>query len=245
MSDNLKIYGIHAINEALDAGKSIEKVYLQKESENPAIKNLLIQVKKRKLSVSLVPEIKLEKLSKDRNHQGAVALLSPIEYADFEITINRALQNPGPALFLILDEITDIRNFGAIIRTAECTNVAAIIIPKSGSAPINADTVKTSAGAVFNIPICKVDHVKDAMYYFQGSGIQCVAATEKTTKMVYEVDFSKSTALIMGSEGRGVNPSVLKIADEKVKLPLLGKTESLNVSVACGAILYEIIRQRS
>jgi len=245
MSDNLKIYGIHAITEAIEAGKSIEKVYLQKESENPAIKTLLILVKKRKISLSQVPEIKLEKLSKDRNHQGAVALLSPIVYADFEITVNRAIQQSDQTLFLILDEITDIRNFGAIIRTAECTNVAAIIIPKSGSAPINADTVKTSAGAVFNIPICKVDHVKDAIYYFQGSGIQCVAATEKTDNLIYDIDLKKPTAIIMGSEGRGVNPSVLKIVDEKAKLPLLGKTDSLNVSVACGAILYEVLRQRS
>src|SRR5690606_38996303 len=142
------------------------------------------------------------------------------------------------------DQLSDARNFGAIIRTAECTGVDGIIIQKQGSAPVNGDTVKTSAGAVFNIPICKVDHIKDAVFYLQGSGITTVAATEKTENNIYDIDFTKSNAIIMGSEDKCVNPSVLKIVDKKAKLPMFGTISALNVSVACGAFLYEAVRQR-
>ena len=147
-------------------------------------------------------------------------------------------------MFLLLDQISDVRNFGAIIRTAECTGVDGIIVQKSGGAPINGDTVKTSAGAVFNIPICKVDHIKDAMFYLQASDIKVVAATEKTEDTIYDIDFKKGCAIIMGSEDRGINPSILKLVDDKAKLPMYGSIASLNVSVACGAFLYEVVRQR-
>jgi 23S rRNA (guanosine2251-2'-O)-methyltransferase len=147
-------------------------------------------------------------------------------------------------LFLLLDQLSDVRNFGAIIRTAECTGVDGIIIQKSGGAPINGDTVKTSAGAVFNIPICKVDHIKDAMFYLQASDIKVIAATEKTENTIYDIDFKQGCALIMGSEDRGINPSILKLVDDKAKLPMYGSIASLNVSVACGAFLYEVVRQR-
>ena len=147
-------------------------------------------------------------------------------------------------MFLLLDQLSDVRNFGAIIRTAECTGVDGIIIQKSGGAPINGDTVKTSAGAVFNIPICKVDHIKDAMFYLQASDIKVVAATEKTENTIYDIDFKQGCALIMGSEDRGINPSILKLVDDKAKLPMYGSIASLNVSVACGAFLYEVVRQR-
>lgn len=162
-----------------------------------------------------------------------------------EDVVQEILEEPSKTpLFLLLDQITDARNFGAIIRTAECCGVHAIIVQNKGGAPVNADTVKTSAGAVFKIPICKVNHIKDAIYYMQSSGIHVVAATEKTEDTLYEVDFKLPTALIMGSEEKGVNPSVLKIVDAKAKLPMYGTIGSLNVSVACGAFLYEILRQR-
>ena len=148
-------------------------------------------------------------------------------------------------LFLLLDQLSDVRNFGAIIRTAECTGVNGIIIQKNGSAPVNAETIKTSAGAAFKIPICKVDHIKDALFLLQASEIKTVAATEKTENSLYAIDFNQPIAIVMGSEHRGVNPSILKMVDYKAKLPLLGEIESLNVSVACGAFLYETIRQRS
>src|SRR5690606_35643037 len=147
-------------------------------------------------------------------------------------------------LFLLLDQVSDVRNFGAIIRTAECCGVHGIIIPKTGSAPITEDTVKTSAGAAFQVPIAKVDHLKDAIYYLQASGISVIAATEKSEEELYGVDFDRPTALIMGSEDKGISPSILQIVDHSAKLPLMGSLGSLNVSVACGVFLYEVLRQR-
>ena len=143
-----------------------------------------------------------------------------------------------------MDQVSDVRNFGAIIRTAECTGVNGIIIQQSGSAPINAETIKTSAGAAFKIPICRVNHIKDAIYTLQASDIKIVAASEKTEDLIYVIDLKQPIAIVMGSEHRGINPSVLKIVDYTAKLPLLGTIDSLNVSVACGAFLYETTRQR-
>jgi 23S rRNA (guanosine2251-2'-O)-methyltransferase len=170
--------------------------------------------------------------------------MSPIEFYDLEELISAVKETKENPLFLLLDQLSDVRNFGAIIRTAECTGVDGIIIQKSGGAPINGDTVKTSAGAVFNIPICKVDHIKDAMFYLQASDIKVIAATEKTENTIYDVNLKQGCALIMGSEDRGINPSILKLVDDKAKLPMYGSIASLNVSVACGAFLYEAVRQR-
>ena len=141
-------------------------------------------------------------------------------------------------------EINDVRNFGAIIRTAEISGVDGIIIQNSSSAPINSDTIKTSAGAIFNIPICKVNHIKDAIYHLQSLEISIISASEKSNKNIYDVNFKKPVALIMGSEQKGINKSVLNMSDEIVKLPMYGKIQSLNVSVACGVFLYEVVRQR-
>lgn len=243
MKNNTNIYGTRAIIEAIKAGEALNKVYLQKGLNNPLSKELEGLIQAQGISVSYVPVEKLNKLS-HQNHQGAVAQVSPIGFKDFETIVNSILAQDRSSLFLLLDQLSDVRNFGAIIRTAECTGVDAIIVPKTGSAPITQDTIKTSAGAVFNIPICKVDHIKDALFYLQGSGVQAVAATEKTDHTLYDINFKTPTALIMGSEDRGVSSSVLKLVDKKAKLPLLGSIESLNVSVACGAFLYEIVRQR-
>ena len=174
-----------------------------------------------------------------------MASIAPISFVSLETLVESVIESGKKPFFLILDQLSDARNFGAIIRTAECTGVDGIIVQKQGSAPVNGDTVKTSAGAVFNVPICKVDHIKDAIFYLQGSGIKTVAATEKTESNIYGIDFNQPVAIIMGSEDRGVNPSVLKIVDEKAKLPMFGTIGSLNVSVACGAFLYETVRQRS
>ena len=152
-------------------------------------------------------------------------------------------ENDAP-IILILDQISDVRNFGAIIRTAEVAGVTAVVIQNSSSAPINSDTIKTSAGAIFNIPICKVNHIKDAIYHFKSLGISIISASEKSDKNLYDTDFKKPVAIVMGSENKGINKSVLKISDEIVKLPMYGKIESLNVSVASGIFLYEVIRQR-
>jgi 23S rRNA (guanosine2251-2'-O)-methyltransferase len=192
----------------------------------------------------MVPVEKLNRLSKNNNHQGAVAQISPVEFYDLETLIEETLDNGTTPLFLLLDQLSDVRNFGAIIRTAECTGVNGIIIQKNGSAPVNAETIKTSAGAAFKIPICKVDHLKDALFILESSEIKTVAATEKTEDSLYNINLNQPLAIIMGSEHRGINPSILKMVDYKAKLPLLGDIASLNVSVACGAFLYETVRQR-
>lgn len=243
MEENTKIFGIRAVIEAIEGDKTIDKIYLQKGLSGPLFSELNRTLKKNDYNISYVPVEKLNKLASG-NHQGVVATISPVEFKSLEEVIEKALEaNPAP-LFLLLDGITDARNFGAIIRTAECSGVSAIIIPEKGAAPVNADTVKTSAGAVFNIPISKVNHIKDALFYLQSSGVQLVAATEKTNDTIYDVDFKKPTAIVMGNEAKGVANSILSTVDIKAKLPMYGSIESLNVSVACGAILYEAVRQR-
>lgn len=238
------IFGIRAIIEAIQSGAAVDKVFIQKEISGELMKDLMKVMKRANVNFSYVPVEKLNRLTPN-NHQGAVASISPIGFIELEHLVDSTLASGKAPLFLILDQISDARNFGAIIRTAECTGVNGIIVQKSGSAPVNGDTVKTSAGAVFNVPICKVEHIKDAIFYLQGSGIKTVAATEKTDQNIYDIDLKEGIALIMGSEERGINPSVLKIVDEKAKLPMFGSIGSLNVSVACGAFLYEAVRQRS
>lgn len=243
MNKETKLYGIRAVLEAIEANKSLEKVFLQKGLKGDLYSKLENKIKEKNLSFSYVPVEKLNRLTIN-NHQGVVATISPISFFDLDELVTTVKNNKKDPIFIVLDQLSDVRNFGAIIRTAECTGVDGIIIPKSGSAPINGDTIKTSAGAVFNIPICKVDHIKDAIYYFNTSDIITVAATEKTENSIYDINLKKGCAIIMGSEGKGVSPSVLKIVDAKAKLPMYGKIASLNVSVACGVFLYEMVRQR-
>lgn len=243
MEKDNQIFGIRAIIEAINAKKEIDKVFVQKDAQGDLMQDLMKTMKKNNINFSYVPIEKLNRLTPN-NHQGAVATIAPISFVALESLVEGVIESGKKPLFLILDQLSDARNFGAIIRTAECTGVDGIIIQKQGSAPVNGDTVKTSVGAVFNVPICKVDHIKDAIFYLQGSGIKTVAATEKTDQNIYDIDFNEPVAIIMGSEDRGVNPSVIKIVDEKAKLPMFGTIESLNVSVACGAFLYEVVRQR-
>ncbi|WP_299129578.1 23S rRNA (guanosine(2251)-2'-O)-methyltransferase RlmB [uncultured Winogradskyella sp.] len=237
------VFGIRAIIEAINSDKSIDKVFLQKGSRGELFQELEHLLRQQGIGSSYVPIEKLNRLT-HQNHQGAVAYISPITFYAIEDLVSEVLDSKKPPLFLLLDQISDVRNFGAIIRTAECTGVSGIIIQKKGGAPVNGDTIKTSAGAIFKIPICKVDHIKDAIFYLQSSDIKIIAATEKAEKSIYDISLAEPTAIIMGSEGRGINPSVLKIVDEQAKLPILGDIESLNVSVACGAFLYEALRQR-
>lgn len=243
MDNNSKIFGIRTVIEAIKSGKTIDKVFIQKGLRGELFQELDSLLRREEINTSYVPVEKLNRLSK-KNHQGVVAQISPIEYYDLDNLVLSVIESGTTPLFLLLDQLSDVRNFGAIIRTAECTGVNGIIIQKKGGAPVNGDTVKTSAGAVFKIPICKVDHIKDAMFHLQASGIKVIAATEKTNNMLYDVSFKEPCAIIMGSEGKGISPSILKLVDDTAKLPLLGDIESLNVSVACGAFLYEVVRQR-
>ena len=243
MQEQTQIFGIRAVIEAVNAGETIDKVFLQKGLKGDLFSELETVLRQHSINSSYVPIEKLNRLTKG-NHQGVVAQISPIEFHDLERLVMSVLESGKTPLFLLLDQLSDVRNFGAIIRTAECTGVNGIIIQKKGGAPVNGDTIKTSAGAVFKIPLCKVDHIKDAVFYMQASGIKVIAATEKTEETLFDISFKEPCAIIMGSEDRGINPSILKVVDAKAKLPLLGDIESLNVSVACGAFLYEVVRQR-
>lgn len=243
MENSTQIFGLRAVIEAIQAEQTIDKVFLQKGLKGELFLELEALLRQKGINSSYVPVEKLNRLTKN-NHQGVVAQTSAIDFHDLETLVNSTLESGVTPLFLLLDQLSDVRNFGAIIRTAECTGVHGIIVQKKGGAPVNGDTIKTSAGAVFKVPICKVDHIKDAMFMLQAAGIKVIAATEKTNQTIFDVTMTEPCAIIMGSEGRGINPSVLKLADAKAKLPLLGEIESLNVSVACGAFLYEAVRQR-
>ncbi|GLU43832.1 23S rRNA (guanosine(2251)-2'-O)-methyltransferase RlmB [Allomuricauda sp. NBRC 101325] len=243
MKDSQLIYGIRAVMEAINADQPINKVFIQKGLKGELMKELESTVRKNGISASYVPIEKLNRLTRN-NHQGAIAQISPVQFRDFEKMVEQVMETQNQPLFLLLDQVSDVRNFGAIIRTAECSGVHGIIVPKNGGAPITDDTVKTSAGAAFNVPIAKVDHLKDAIFYLQASGIAVTAATEKAEKEIYAVDFKQPSAIIMGSEEKGINPSTLAVVDNQAKLPLMGNIGSLNVSVACGIFLYEVVRQR-
>ena len=242
MDKTAEIYGIRSVIEAINSSKDIDKVFIQTGLKGALIGKLESLIRKNKINFSYVPTQKLDRLSK-KNHQGVIARISPIKFLTMDQFGEKlaAIKNP---FVLILDQVNDVRNFGAIIRTAEISGVDGIIIQNSSSAPINSDTIKTSAGAIFNIPICKVNHIKDAIYHLKSIDISIVSASEKANKNVYDVDFTKPVAVIMGSEQRGINKSIINLSDDVVKLPMYGKIQSLNVSVACGVFLYEVVRQR-
>lgn len=238
------IYGIRTILEALEANQDVQKAYLLKGASGPLFKELEQALRKAKVPLSYVPSERLQRFTQS-NHQGAVAEIAPIPFADFEESVERILTNaPHPPLILLLDGLTDVRNFGAVLRTAESSGVDLVVLPQQGMAPLNRDAIKTSQGAAFSIRMAKVAHIKDAVMYLQSSGVTVFAASEKAETSLYDCDFSGSVAIIMGSEERGVNPSVLKMVDHCISIPQRGQIASLNVSVACGVVLYEVIRQR-
>ena len=237
------IFGLYPVLEALQAKAPVDKIFLNQQSEASRFHEILQLAQAQNVTVNSVPQEKLDKLTRS-NHQGIVAYLSPIQFTDLDTLVASVLEQSKSPLLLILDQITDARNFGAIIRTAECTGVDGIIILKKGGAPVSADTVKTSAGAIFNIPVCKVDHIKDALYYLQGSGFKVVGASEKTTNSYFDADLTGAMGLVLGSEDKGISKSIIPLLDGLISLPMVGKTKSLNVSVACGALLFEAVRQR-
>ena len=242
MEKKTEIYGLRAVIEAINSSKDIDKVFIQTGLKGKLIGQLESLIRKNKINFSYVPTQKLDRLSK-KNHQGVIARIAPIKFYTID-SFSNVLEKSNNPFVLILDQINDVRNFGAIIRTAEISGVDGIIIQNSSSAPVNSDTIKTSAGAIFNIPICKVNHIKDAIYHLQSMNISIISASEKSEKNIYDVDLKVPLAIIMGSEQKGINKSVINLSNESVKLPMYGKIESLNVSVACGIFLYEVVRQR-
>ncbi|MBS4069812.1 MAG: 23S rRNA (guanosine(2251)-2'-O)-methyltransferase RlmB [Algoriphagus sp.] len=237
------IFGTRAVMESIHSGKEIDKVLVQKELNNDLIKELLQLCKASNVPVVRVPDAKLNRITR-KNHQGVIAQVSSIAYASLDNVIDQCYAVGKSPLILVLDHITDVRNFGAIARTAECAGVDAIVIPEKGSAQINSDAVKTSAGALNFIPVARVKNLFYTCRDLQKMGLSLVAVTEKTDKVMYEADFSAPVAMILGSEEDGISQEIMGIADAKVKIPMAGNIESLNVSVSAGVAIYEAIRQR-
>ena len=237
------IFGIRAIIEAVEAGKTIDKLFIQKGLHNDLFAELWKLVREKRINYKHVPLEKINRLTR-KNHQGVFAFISPIDFHNIEDVIPKLYEEGKNPLVLVLDRITDVRNFGAIARTAECAGVETILIPEQNAAAINADAIKTSAGALHKVTVCRTWNLKLALQFMKESGIQLIACTEKTQDDMYKPDYTTPTAIIIGSEEDGVSPEFLKMCDARAKIPMNGKIASLNVSVATGVILYEAIRQR-
>ncbi len=237
------IFGTRTAIEAIRAGKEVDKIFIQKGLNNELFAELRKLIADGNIPHQFVPIEKLDRIT-GKNHQGVICFLSEITFYNIENLLPGIYEKGTVPLLLILDKVTDVRNFGAICRTAECSGVNAIIIPTRGSAQINADAVKTSAGALQLIPVCREDNLKNTIIFLKESGVQIVACTEKTDDYYYSLDFTQPTAIIMGSEEDGISGEYLKLCDHKAKIPLLGEIQSLNVSVACGVLLYEVVKQR-
>ena len=241
--ENEIIYGIRPIVEAIGANVKIEKIWLLKNKKNRLFKEVEDYAFKKNIDLIFTSNKKIDKLSK-KNHQGAAALITPIEYFKFETLLEKDLKKEKQ-VYLLLDGITDVRNFGAIFRNSLATGVNGIIVPESSSASINSDTIKASAGAIFYIPISKVNHLNDSIYELKSRGFEIVGLEETSSKNIFDERFNKKTVLILGSEGKGINKSTLKVVDRRVSIPMEGNINSLNVSVACGISLYHITRNNS
>jgi 23S rRNA (guanosine2251-2'-O)-methyltransferase len=237
------VFGTRVALEAIEAGQEIEKVLIQKNVQNELVNELTSALRRHNIPYTRVPQEKLDRISR-KNHQGVICFLSPIHYASIEHVLDSAFSAARDPLLLVLDRVTDVRNFGAIARTAECMGVNALVIQDKGNAPIGADAMKTSAGALHHLPVCRVRDLRDTLKYLQNSGLKIVACSERADTKTFDADLSGPLALVMGSEEDGIAPELLKLAHHSVALPLLGQISSLNVSVAAGMALYEVLRQR-
>jgi 23S rRNA (guanosine2251-2'-O)-methyltransferase len=236
------LYGIRPVLEAIDSGKEIEKVLIQKGLRSSNFAELMKHMKELHIPYQFVPIEKLNRVTK-KNHQGIVAYISPIVFDSIEQIIPTLFEQGKVPRIIVLDRITDVRNFGAILRSAEATGVHAVVIPSKNAAQLNSGTIKSSAGAIFKTPICRSDNLKEILEFLINSGLKIVAATEMAETVHYEADLTGPIALILGSEGEGISGEYLKRATLKVKIPMLGEIGSLNVSVAAGVLLYEVVRQ--
>ena len=238
------IFGIRAVIEAIQAGKEIDKILMRRDMTSELSRELFAALNGMHVPVQYVPLEKLNKLTV-KNHQGAIAFISPVAYQRIEDIIPGIYEQGKMPFIVVLDGITDVRNFGAIARTCECAGVDAIVIPSKGGASISADAIKTSAGALLSIPVCREENLGNALKFLVSSGIKLVAASEKATKNYTQAILSEPVAFIMGAEDEGVSPDHLRLCDEMVSIPMSGSIASLNVSVATGVLLYEAVRQRA
>jgi len=241
-SDQYMVFGVHPVQEAIDAGKEIEKVFLKRGSTNNALIELKSKMRKLRLPFQEVPQEKLNRLTR-KNHQGVVALLSPVDYQDITQVVQQVFESGKEPVVLVLDRVSDVGNFGAICRSAECAGVNAILIPTKGSAQINSFAVKSSAGAIFNVAICRTNHIVSEVRNLAESGLKVTAVSEKGEQTIYDTKLAGPLAVIMGSEEDGIGDGLLEIAQQHVNIPMAGNTGSLNVSVATGIVLFERLRQ--
>ncbi len=238
------IFGTRAVMEAIKNGKNIDKILIKKGLRNELFHDLQVLIKENNISVQLVPVDKINRITR-KSHQGVLAFISPVVFDNIENILPGIYEAGQDPLLLILDQITDVRNFGAIVRSAECAGVHAVIIPEKGMAQIGADAVKTSAGALYHLPVCKVKNLYKTIRFLIDSGIHIVAATEKGNKLYTEAEFNCPVGIVMGSEEDGISQQILNIANEQLKIPIFGKIESLNVSVSAALMIYEAVRQRN
>jgi 23S rRNA (guanosine2251-2'-O)-methyltransferase len=242
-SNALYIFGFHPVMEALRSGKELEKVYLRKDLRNEAIPGLISQLREKRIPFQFVPVEKINRMTQ-KNHQGILAQVAEIEYNDIEKIIPGLFDAGKMPVILVLDRITDVRNMGAIARTAEGAGIHALVVPAGESAQINADAVKTSSGALHSLPVCRTESLVKTVTYLKESGLQVVAAMEKAEKLLYDADFTRPTAIILGAEDTGIERNLVSLSDMQVKIPLYGTIRSLNVSVAASILMYEAVRQR-
>jgi 23S rRNA (guanosine2251-2'-O)-methyltransferase len=237
------IYGLHPVTEAIKSGKEIDRVLFKKGLQGAFSAELLQLVRQYDIPFQFVPQEKLDRITR-KNHQGVIALVTEISYQTLENLVQMVFEDGKTPFFLILDGITDVRNFGAICRSAECAGVHGIIIPRQGSAQINEEAVRTSAGALLRIPVCRERSLKNTANFLKESGVKLIAASEKAADNFFKGDYSAPLAIIMGSEETGISPELLRICDQIVKIPMQGDISSLNVSVAAGVLMFEVVRQR-
>jgi 23S rRNA (guanosine2251-2'-O)-methyltransferase len=238
------LFGTRAVIEAVRAGREINKIMVQKGLNNELFHELRNELKGTDILIQFVPPEKLQRLTR-KNHQGVIGFVSPVSYVSIEDLLPGVFESGKTPLLVMLDRITDVRNFGAICRTAECMGADAVIIPSRGGAQITSDAVKTSAGALNRLPVCREDNLKKTIHYLAASGVKVVSCTEKAEKELADCAFNSPLCIIMGSEEDGISGEYLKLSDERVKIPMVGNIASLNVSVATGMILYEVTRQRN
>ena len=237
------IFGLRPVIETILAGKEMDKILVKKGLSGELYHELMVLVRSAGIPYQMVPIEKLNRVTR-KNHQGVIAYVSLISYSPIEEIIQRVFENGESPLVMILDGITDVRNFGAIARSAEVGGVHALIIPEKGGAQINADAIKTSAGALLNIPVCRVKNLGDTAKNLQKSGLKVVGATEKAEKLFYESEMSGPLAIVLGSEDEGISIEMLRVCDELVKIPQHGKIESLNVSASAAVLVFEAEKQR-
>jgi len=238
------IYGLRPVIEAIDSGKEVDKVLIQNGLRSELFGELRALLAQHGIPYQFVPEEKLRRVT-TKNHQGVIAYISNISYSDIEHIIPFVFEQGKTPFVLVLDRITDVRNFGAIARSASCAGCDAIVIPYYNSVRISADAIKSSAGALYKVPVCRSKSLVQTLEFLKSSGLQIVACTEKAGEPYYNLDYSIPTAIIMGSEEDGISEILLKVSDEKAKIPMAGDIASLNVSVACGIIMFEALKQRS